>query len=187
MSLHQTKSPKNTQKSPRISKDNIKKKNHRGLKIEALTISDSNSISVNSLKLYLNEQKKICKKLENISLKVHKDKIHQISLNNLYKIFNKIDMNFPTKSDIPVAGHGLKNRYCSILPNPITRLKLPADESSQNQQLQTTDLILPNHDKFPENLPSEHLDTYINANWIRSWSWRTNYARDFCIIVSSCS
>ena len=143
--------------------------------------------SANSLKLYLNEQKKICKKLENISLKIHEDKIHQISLNNLYKIFNKIDMNFPTKSDIPVAGHGLKNRYCSILPNPITRLKLPTDESSQNQQLQTTDLILPNHDKFPENLPSEHLDTYINANWIRSWSWRTNYARDFCIIVSSCS
>jgi len=58
----------------------------------------------------------------------------------LHKEFWEVPLNLPEKVDI--CGSGVKNRYCSVLPNPQSRVILP---SSSN----------------------DPLAGYINANYIR--------------------
>ncbi|CAD1476458.1 unnamed protein product [Heterotrigona itama] len=60
----------------------------------------------------------------------------------LHKEFWEVPLNLPEKLDI--CGSGVKNRYCSVLPNPQSRVILPA----------TSD---------------DPLSSYINANYIRGY------------------
>uniref|UniRef100_A0A674HDU8 protein-tyrosine-phosphatase n=1 Tax=Taeniopygia guttata TaxID=59729 RepID=A0A674HDU8_TAEGU len=57
--------------------------------------------------------------------------------------FMEIPMNFVDPKEIDIPSHGTKNRYKTILPNPLSRVYLK-----------------------PKN-PSDSLSTYINANYIR--------------------
>lgn len=59
---------------------------------------------------------------------------------SLHKEFWEVPLNLPEKLDI--CGSGVKNRYCSVLPNPQSRVILPG----------------------PSDDP---LSSYINANYIR--------------------
>uniref|UniRef100_A0A8B9NI74 protein-tyrosine-phosphatase n=1 Tax=Accipiter nisus TaxID=211598 RepID=A0A8B9NI74_9AVES len=54
-------------------------------------------------------------------------------------------MNFVDPKEIDIPSHGTKNRYKTILPNPLSRVYLK-----------------------PKN-PSDSLSTYINANYIRGY------------------
>uniref|UniRef100_T1JEW4 protein-tyrosine-phosphatase n=1 Tax=Strigamia maritima TaxID=126957 RepID=T1JEW4_STRMM len=65
----------------------------------------------------------------------------------LHNEFWDIPMNHPDK--VEVAGSGTKNRYKTIIPNDLTRVKLP------------------------EN-PNDSLSTYINANYIRGYDSEEN-------------
>lgn len=58
----------------------------------------------------------------------------------LYKEFWEVPLNLPEKVD--VCGSGVKNRYCSVLPNPQSRVILPGSSD-------------------------DPLAGYINANYIR--------------------
>lgn len=58
----------------------------------------------------------------------------------LYKEFWEVPLNLPEKVD--VCGSGVKNRYCSVLPNPQSRVILPGSSD-------------------------DPLTGYINANYIR--------------------
>lgn len=58
----------------------------------------------------------------------------------LYKEFWEVPLNLPEKVD--VCGSGVKNRYCSVLPNPQSRVILPG-------------------------FSDDPLAGYINANYIR--------------------
>ena len=58
----------------------------------------------------------------------------------LHKEFWEVPLNLPEKLDI--CGSGIKNRYCSVLPNPQSRVILPASSD-------------------------DPLSSYINANYIR--------------------
>ncbi|XP_011343564.1 tyrosine-protein phosphatase non-receptor type 5 isoform X3 [Ooceraea biroi] len=60
----------------------------------------------------------------------------------LHKEFWEVPLNLPEKVDI--CGSGVKNRYCSVLPNPQSRVILPGS-------------------------PSDPLAGYINANYIRGY------------------
>lgn len=62
---------------------------------------------------------------------------------SLHKEFWEVPLNLPEKVDI--CGAGIKNRYCTVLPNPQSRVVLPA---------------LPGSSDDP-------LSSYINANYIR--------------------
>ncbi|XP_058719349.1 receptor-type tyrosine-protein phosphatase R-like [Poecile atricapillus] len=59
--------------------------------------------------------------------------------------FMEIPMNFVDPKEIDIPSHGTKNRYKTILPNPLSRVYLK-----------------------PKN-PSDSLSTYINANYIRGY------------------
>nr|XP_028602791.1 receptor-type tyrosine-protein phosphatase R isoform X3 [Podarcis muralis] len=59
--------------------------------------------------------------------------------------FMEIPMNFVDPKEIDIPSHGTKNRYKTILPNPVSRVCLK-----------------------PKN-PSDALSTYINANYIRGY------------------
>ncbi|XP_016914088.1 tyrosine-protein phosphatase non-receptor type 5 isoform X1 [Apis cerana] len=61
---------------------------------------------------------------------------------SLHKEFWEVPLNLPEKLDI--CGSGVKNRYCSVLPNPQSRVILPG----------------------PSDDP---LSSYINANYIRGY------------------
>ncbi|XP_072511476.1 receptor-type tyrosine-protein phosphatase R isoform X2 [Notamacropus eugenii] len=60
--------------------------------------------------------------------------------------FMEIPMNFVDPKEIDIPRHGTKNRYKTILPNPLSRVCLK-----------------------PKN-PTDSLSTYINANYIRGYS-----------------
>ncbi|XP_051856726.1 receptor-type tyrosine-protein phosphatase R isoform X2 [Antechinus flavipes] len=60
--------------------------------------------------------------------------------------FMEIPMNFVDPKEIDIPRHGTKNRYKTILPNPLSRVYLK-----------------------PKN-PTDSLSTYINANYIRGYS-----------------
>ncbi|XP_015586539.1 tyrosine-protein phosphatase non-receptor type 5 isoform X3 [Cephus cinctus] len=60
---------------------------------------------------------------------------------SLHKEFWEVPLNLPDKVDI--CGSGIKNRYCSILPNPQSRVILPGSD--------------------------DPLASYINANYIRGY------------------
>ncbi|XP_031795054.1 receptor-type tyrosine-protein phosphatase R isoform X2 [Sarcophilus harrisii] len=60
--------------------------------------------------------------------------------------FMEIPMNFVDPKEIDIPRHGTKNRYKTILPNPLSRVYLK-----------------PKH-------PTDSLSTYINANYIRGYS-----------------
>ncbi|KAJ7405699.1 Receptor-type tyrosine-protein phosphatase R [Willisornis vidua] len=67
-------------------------------------------------------------------------------LSNLISFYEKeIPMNFVDPKEIDIPSHGTKNRYKTILPNPLSRVYLK-----------------------PKN-PSDSLSTYINANYIRGY------------------
>ncbi|XP_074916024.1 receptor-type tyrosine-protein phosphatase R isoform X3 [Chelonoidis abingdonii] len=59
--------------------------------------------------------------------------------------FMEIPMNFVDPKEIAIPSHGTKNRYKTILPNPLSRVCLK-----------------------PKN-PADSLSTYINANYIRGY------------------
>uniref|UniRef100_A0ACB8FQ00 Uncharacterized protein n=1 Tax=Sphaerodactylus townsendi TaxID=933632 RepID=A0ACB8FQ00_9SAUR len=59
--------------------------------------------------------------------------------------FMEIPMNFVDPKEIDIPSHGTKNRYKTILPNPISRVCLK-----------------------PKN-PDDALSTYINANYVRGY------------------
>uniref|UniRef100_A0A8C8S5K7 protein-tyrosine-phosphatase n=1 Tax=Pelusios castaneus TaxID=367368 RepID=A0A8C8S5K7_9SAUR len=59
--------------------------------------------------------------------------------------FMEIPMNFVDPKEIAIPSHGTKNRYKTILPNPVSRVCLK-----------------------PKN-PADSLSTYINANYIRGY------------------
>ncbi|XP_071622894.1 receptor-type tyrosine-protein phosphatase R isoform X2 [Heliangelus exortis] len=59
--------------------------------------------------------------------------------------FMEIPMNFVDPKELDIPSHGTKNRYKTILPNPLSRVYLT-----------------------PKN-PSDSLSTYINANYIRGY------------------
>ncbi|XP_017756483.1 PREDICTED: tyrosine-protein phosphatase non-receptor type 7-like [Eufriesea mexicana] len=61
---------------------------------------------------------------------------------SLYKEFWEVPLNLPEKLDI--CGSGVKNRYCSVLPNPQSRVILPGSSD-------------------------DPLSSYINANYIRGY------------------
>lgn len=58
---------------------------------------------------------------------------------SLHKEFWEVPLNLPQKID--VCGSGVKNRYCSVIPNPQSRVVLPGSD--------------------------DPLASYINANYIR--------------------
>ncbi|KAM3832607.1 receptor-type tyrosine-protein phosphatase R isoform 1-T1 [Vipera latastei] len=60
--------------------------------------------------------------------------------------FMEIPMNFVNPKEIDIPSHGTKNRYKTILPNPVSRVYLK-----------------------PRN-PGDVLNTYINANYIRGYA-----------------
>uniref|UniRef100_A0A8C5S6M5 protein-tyrosine-phosphatase n=1 Tax=Laticauda laticaudata TaxID=8630 RepID=A0A8C5S6M5_LATLA len=60
--------------------------------------------------------------------------------------FMEIPMNFVNPKEIDIPSHGTKNRYKTILPNPVSRVYLK-----------------------PRN-PVDALSTYINANYIRGYA-----------------
>ncbi|XP_074126649.1 receptor-type tyrosine-protein phosphatase R isoform X2 [Sminthopsis crassicaudata] len=64
----------------------------------------------------------------------------------LHTEFMEIPMNFVDPKEIDIPRHGTKNRYKTILPNPLSRVYLK-----------------------PKN-PTDSLSTYINANYIRGYS-----------------
>nr|KAF7432091.1 hypothetical protein H0235_005015 [Vespula pensylvanica] len=64
---------------------------------------------------------------------------------SLHKEFWEVPLNLPEKVDI--CGAGVKNRYCTVLPNPQSRVVLP---------------VLPGSSDDP-------LSSYINANYIRGY------------------
>ncbi|XP_033190556.1 tyrosine-protein phosphatase non-receptor type 5 isoform X1 [Bombus vancouverensis nearcticus] len=61
---------------------------------------------------------------------------------SLHKEFWEVPLNLPEKLDI--CGSGVKNRYCSVLPNPQSRVVLPGSAD-------------------------DPLSSYINANYIRGY------------------
>ncbi|XP_076686581.1 tyrosine-protein phosphatase non-receptor type 5 isoform X3 [Andrena cerasifolii] len=61
---------------------------------------------------------------------------------SLHKEFWEVPLNLPEKLDI--CGSGVKNRYCSVLPNPQSRVILPCSSD-------------------------DPLSSYINANYIRGY------------------
>ncbi|XP_076235215.1 tyrosine-protein phosphatase non-receptor type 7 [Calliopsis andreniformis] len=61
---------------------------------------------------------------------------------SLHKEFWEVPLNLPEKLDI--CGSGVKNRYCSVLPNPQSRVVLPGSSD-------------------------DPLSSYINANYIRGY------------------
>ncbi|KAG8439680.1 hypothetical protein GDO86_005744 [Hymenochirus boettgeri] len=63
----------------------------------------------------------------------------------LHTEFMEIPMNFVDPKELNIPSHGTKNRYKTILPNPVSRVSLK-----------------------PKN-PNDVLSTYINANFIRGY------------------
>lgn len=61
---------------------------------------------------------------------------------SLHKEFLEVPLNHPEK--VEVCGSGMKNRYCSVLPNPQSRVILPSSSD-------------------------DPLSSYINANYIRGY------------------
>lgn len=67
---------------------------------------------------------------------------------SLHKEFWEVPLNLPEKLDI--CGSGVKNRYCSVLPNPQSRVVLPGSAD-------------------------DPLSSYINANYIRVRTFKTKW------------
>lgn len=72
---------------------------------------------------------------------------------SLHKEFWEVPLNLPEKLDI--CGSGVKNRYCSVLPNPQSRVILPCSSD-------------------------DPLSSYINANYIRVYTQYNEICDEAC-------
>ncbi|XP_066447736.1 receptor-type tyrosine-protein phosphatase R isoform X2 [Eleutherodactylus coqui] len=85
--------------------------------------------------------------LQTASRALTRQQLHDVvqSSHLLHTEFMEIPMNFMDPKEISIPSHGTKNRYKTILPNPVSRVYLK-----------------------PKN-PKDALSTYINANYIRGY------------------
>ncbi|KAM9312776.1 receptor-type tyrosine-protein phosphatase R [Gastrophryne carolinensis] len=85
--------------------------------------------------------------LQTASRVLTREQLHEVvkSPHLLHTEFMEIPMNFMDPKEIDIPSHGTKNRYKTILPNPVSRVMLK-----------------------PKN-GNDALSTYINANFIRGY------------------